>query len=160
MAILRRMIGDATDAELAAIADTLTEIAIGLPGDDSRSVQTRLTAMNTLVLAGASDTEGTPYPVADRLLRIALSRSSVRGGAVSGLTFLADRATAIRMVVRIATSEGNVATAAVSQLAHSLGDEGLSTLRDLYRQGLIVNPLAQQHARALARYHGWTREPR
>jgi hypothetical protein len=153
LAILTQTRGPRSKQDLDAVADTLTEIAASLPGDDVTAVRTRNAARQTILLAGIGKS-GTPYPgAAARLLQIAERSNS--GGALWGLTQLPNKTESLGYLRKVATSDSKIAYAAVGHLARDTGPEGLAILRDLYRRGLITEPRARDEAATAAHVHGW-----
>ena len=158
IAILRRVIGTRSLAELDEIADSVMAAAVFVPGLQEEAVLRRSAALTALVRAGAdTDEPGTPYAgAAERLLHLAKTNDS--GGALYGLTRLRDKEQAVRLVVEVATIDKFIATAAVGHLARSMGPAGLAALRELFRRRAVVHPSAQQELANVAEYYGWTRE--
>lgn len=153
--ILMQEHGPQPKGKLDAIADTLTEIAISYPGDSIRSVNVRYEALQTLAASGRR-LRGIPYTgAAERLAQIALSGSSVRGGALYALTLIVDRGRALQLLRQVATSRNAIAYAAVGHLARDMGAEGLALARQLYLQDSAREPNAREELERMARYYKW-----
>jgi hypothetical protein len=157
VSILTQQKGRVPRAALDAIADTLVAIATQV-SDDSSGMRMRRQAALTLAHAGSAHAGGVPYAGAgERLLRIALSSGGSKGGAVSGLTRLADSAEALGLLRRIAIADDQIAYAAVNALANEMGPRGLEVARDLYAKSSVVREDARDILRHVARAHGWVK---
>jgi len=151
--VLAQIDGPQPKEKLDAFADSLTEVALSLQGDDFETVKARRSAVGALHLAGIGE-GGTPYQgAAERLLRLALGLPS--GGALGALTQLPNRGQALQFMRQVAISQHRLATPAVGHLGRDMGSEGLAMLRQLHRQGLVTQEWAPRELAGIAQYHGW-----
>ena len=152
---LRQQDGPVDHATLAAIADSLTEIAIHFPGDSIRAARTRGYARSALLEAGVTGRGVAFSGSAERLLRIALEANS--GGALWSLTRLPNKRECLDMMRQVAVSSHRLAHAAVGNLGRDMGQEGIAIARDLFIGDLVKEPSAVLELNSLAAYFKWRR---
>ena len=153
--LLRQQEGTQLPSKLDAIADSLVAIATSLPGDSIREINIRYAALDILLAAGRTGSGVAYQGAAFRLIRIALSESPVRGGAVYALTRLADQDAALRSLKQVATARASTAYVAIEQLTRNMGPSGLQLARQIYTQDLVRDDRAHDALQRIARYYGW-----
>jgi len=156
--------GSQSREQLDEVADTLTVIAIGLPGNSALTKSARVSAVTSLLLAGtaktgiASRADGVPYEgAAERLRRIVESgrHEGVRSLALLHLNEL-DRSSRMLEYLRSHDmSEHAIAATAVEILLEKRGSEGRAVARELYRSAAVKQYTALRALQAAAHEGRW-----
>lgn len=145
--------------ELDALADSLVAIAIAFgPGDDLSTERAAVAAEAALVVS-THPGRGIPYPHAFEKLQRVYEESpdrGARGGTLMLFTQLPKKGRVVGFLVDIATGKDtDVAVQAVQILADELGEPGVSRLWQLFVDGAVQDPAANERLVAIARRRGW-----
>jgi hypothetical protein len=157
--ILRQIDGPQPRARLDSISRGMAEAAMDLP----RTADGQLRAGAIAALFGAvirSDMEGEPFMPAISHLRMVIFEGRNRTARSMSLTTLAwhaPRDTSLAILREAATLNDSVAFSALDILVGELGDAGLDMVRELYMQGLVVDPSARRLLNWMAQRNGWNR---
>ena len=167
--VLRQEAGPRPQHELDAIADTVTQIALTLPGDDFAAIMTRRTAVRVLRFAGERrDSVSHPDPrtrdgveyagAAGRLLLIleTAPNPKTRHDALVALPDVLPQGELLGVLRKVAISQEPMAVTAIALLHRQTGPAGIEVLRELDREGLVTGIGAREYLERFALPRRWS----
>ena len=141
------------------VADSLVAIANSLPPESETRALSPSDALATLLTVARSDVSEVSEIGWSRLTRMALNGSTllVRLNAVTLPGMFDDKPRGASALKKVATSRSDAAAEAVRILGSSYGPLGVTTLRGVFYENLVVDKEAAGVISAFAKRYKWTR---